>query len=138
MTAEPIMTDLTVDYYEALSRGQLVVQECGDCGALIMYPRYRCTECFSSNLGWKQVEGSGILLSFTILRMGAPSGYEEDLPYAVGIVKLDDGPQLLGRLWPAEDGTWDHYVCDGRVRFRSATGVEIARRPAPWFTRAEG
>ena len=137
MTAEPIMNDLTVDYYEALARGQLTVQECGDCGALILYPRYRCTECFGSNLGWRQVEGSGVLHSFTVLRMGAPSGYEEDLPYAVGIVKLDEGPQLLGRLWPGEDGTWDEYVCDGRVTFTSAPGAELARRPAAWFSRVE-
>ena len=137
MTTEPIMTDLTVDYYEALAKGQLVVQECGDCGALIMYPRYRCTECFSSNLGWRQVSGAGSLHSFTVQRMGAPSGYEGDLPYANGIVRLDEGPQLLCRLWPGEDGTWDHYRCDDRVTFRSADPVEIARRPAPWFTRAE-
>lgn len=137
MTAEPIMTDLTVDYYEALARGQLVVQECGDCGALIMYPRYRCTECFGSNLGWRQVSGSGILHSFTVQRMGAPSGYEEDLPYALGIVKLDEGPQLLCRLWPDEDGEWDGYVCDGKVAFKSAPGAELARRPAPWFERVE-
>ena len=137
MTAEPIMSDLTVDYYEALARGQLVVQECGDCGTLIMYPRYRCTECFSSNLGWRQVEGRGVLHSYTVLRLGAPSGYEGDLPYAVGIVKLDEGPQLLGRLWPGDDGTWDSYRCDDRVAFTSATGAELARRPSAWFARLE-
>jgi uncharacterized OB-fold protein len=132
--SEPIMTDLTVDYYAALREGRLTVQLCGSCGSHIMYPRYRCPECFSSDLGWTDVTGKGVLHSFTVLLVGSPSGYEDDLPYAIGVVKLDEGVQLLARLWPADDGGWDHYRCDGPVVFRSAAGDELAKHPAAWFT----
>ena len=136
MTSEPIMHDLTIDYYAHLAAGRLAVQQCGDCGHKIMYPRYRCTECFSSNLGWSEETGEGILHSFTIQRLGAPSDFGAKGPYAVGIVKLDAGPQMLGRLWPGEDGTWDHYRCDGRVVFKPAGADEIVEHPAAWFSTA--
>jgi uncharacterized OB-fold protein len=136
MTSEPIMHDLTVDYYASLADGRLTVQQCGDCGQKIMYPRYRCTNCFSSNLDWADDTGEGVLHSFTIQRLGAPTEFGADGPYAVGIVKLDSGPQMLGRLWPNEDGTWDHYTCDDRVVFRSAAADEIAQHPAAWFAAA--
>jgi uncharacterized OB-fold protein len=140
MTVEPIMSDLTVEYYESLAKGRLSVQLCGDCGTHIMYPRYRCPECFGSNLGWTEVSGMGTLHSFTVLLIGSPSGYENDLPYAVCVVKLDEGAQLLGRLWVGEDGTWDHYTCEDRVVFKSAPSLEISKHPAAWFThdKAEG
>ena len=101
-----------------------------------MYPRYRCPNCFGTDLGWVTVSGNGILHSFTVLRIGSPSGYEEALPYAVCVVKLDEGAQLLGRLWPDADGSWDKYTCDDRVVFRAADSAEMTRRPAAWFVAA--
>lgn len=136
MTNEPIMIDLTTEYYESLVEGNLTVQKCHDCGTRIMYPRYRCPECFSSNLGWTGVSGRGTLHSYTVLLVGSPSGYEDDLPYAVCVVKLDEGAQLLGRLWPGEDGTWDHYACDDRVVFKSADRAEVAKHPCAWFAKS--
>lgn len=135
MTSEPIMTDLTGPYYDALGAGTLKVQLCDDCTTHIMYPRYRCPECFSSNLGWTEVGGRGTLQTFTVLRLGSPSGYEDDLPYAVGVVRLDEGAQLLARLWPDEDASWDAYSCEDPVVFRSADAAEISKHPAAWFAR---
>ena len=110
-------TDLTDEYYAALSRGELVIQQCGGCQQAIMYPKYFCPHCGSSDLGWKPSQGRGLLHSFAIQRVGAPTGFESDLPYAVGVVKLDEGVQLLARLRPDESGGWDSYRCDGPVRF---------------------
>lgn len=130
---DAIMTDLTVDYYKALQEGRLTVQLCHSCGAHIMYPRYRCPGCFSSDLGWKEVSGRGHLHTYTVQLVGSPSGYEDDLPYAVGVVVLEEGAQLLGRLWPGPDGTWDHYRCDGEVEFAPGAADEVAKHPAAWF-----
>jgi uncharacterized OB-fold protein len=127
------MTELTEEYYAALERGELVVQSCGSCGKTIMYPKYVCPFCTGTDLGWVQSPGSGTLHSFTVQRIGAPTGFEEDLPYALGVVKLNEGVQLLGRLRPDADGGWDSYVCDGRVQFDATPdgGRHIA-----WFTTA--
>jgi hypothetical protein len=79
------------------------------------------------------VSGGGQLQTFTILRMGAPSSFDVEPPYCIGIVKLDEGPQLMCRLRPGADGTWDSYTCDQRVGFAPADAAEVAVRPAAWF-----
>ncbi len=129
-------TELTGPFAAALAKGNLIVQKCNDCAALIMYPKYRCPACFSGSLGWEQVSGAGQLQTFTILRYGPPSSFDVEAPYGIGIVKLDEGPQLMCRLHPGPDGTWDHYVCNQRVSFAPADAAEIAERAAAWFTAA--
>jgi uncharacterized OB-fold protein len=130
------MDHLTEPYYAALRRGELHVQHCGSCDRNILYPRHVCPFCYESELSWVPVSGQGVLHSFAVQRVVPPTGFEDDLPYAVGVVKLDDGVQLLGRLWPDDDGEWTGYECDGRVEFHGATGDEIERRPVAWFRRA--
>ena len=129
--------ELTGPFAAALAEGRLIVQKCNDCAALIMYPKYRCASCFSGRLGWQDVSGEGQLQTFTILRMGPPSTFKVEAPYAIGIVRLDEGPQLMCRLHPGPDGTWDSYVCDQRVRFAPADAAEVTERPAAWFAAAQ-
>jgi len=124
---------LTVPFGEALARGELIVQKCNSCGELIMYPKYRCPSCFGNDLGWHRASGRAQLLTYTVLRFGAPSSFDVEPPYAIGIVRLEEGPQLTGRLHPGTDGTWDHYRCDEPVAFTPADAAEVAERPAAWF-----
>ena len=131
------MEPLTEPYYEALHRGELVLQHCKACDRNIMYPRHLCPFCYSAELDWVQARGKGILHSLAVHRVGCPTGFEDALPYAVGVVKLEDGVQLLGRLWPDENGGWDSYQCDDAVEFRPADAAEAKRRPVAWFARAQ-
>jgi uncharacterized OB-fold protein len=124
------------EFRAGLARGDLLIQKCNDCGKLNMYPRHACPFCQSLSLGWHKSTGRGVLHSFTVLRAGAPEGFEGDLPYALGVIKLDDGVQLLGRLLPDADGDWQTYGCDARVQFRPATPESVARRPCAWFERS--
>jgi uncharacterized OB-fold protein len=117
-----------------LADGELLIQRCKACGNPQMYPRYRCTKCWSDDLGYVKAAGAGTLHSYTVIRAVPPRGFEDDVPYAVGVVKLDEGVQLLGRLWPSEEsGDWDVYACDMRVTFAPADPEEIGRRPVAWF-----
>jgi hypothetical protein len=130
---EPGMAAITEPYYEALGRGELLIQHCKACNHTIMYPRHRCPYCYEADLDWVTASGQGVLHSFAIQRLGAPSGFEQDTPYAVGVVKLAENVQLLGRLWPDADGGWDAYACDAPVEFAPAGKDEISRRPVAWF-----
>ena len=124
------------DFRAGLSRGELLVQQCNDCGKLNMYPRHACPHCQSLSLGWRKSSGRGVLHTFTVLRAGAPEGFEQDLPYALGVVKLEEGVQLLGRLVPDADGSWNSYRCDGPVEFKPAPPDQVAQRPCAWFGRS--
>lgn len=127
---------IVAEFRDGLARGDLLIQKCDECSRLNMYPRYACPHCQSQSLGWQRASGHGVLHSFTVLRLGAPEGFEGELPYAVGIVKLEEGVQLLARLVPDADGDWQTYRCDDPVKFSPMPAEQIERRPCAWFTRA--
>jgi uncharacterized protein len=126
------------EFRESLAKGDLIVQKCGDCRKLNMYPRHACPFCQSENLGWQKVSGQGRLHSYTVLRIGAPQGFEDDLPYALGVVKLTEGIQLLARLAPDDSGGWTAYKCDDPVEFVALSAAQIERRPCATFRRVPG
>lgn len=125
---------LPEEFHAGLAAGRLLIQTCGSCGEPNMYPRYRCPFCQSDDLGWQEAEGSGTLMSWAVIRAVPPAGFEDDLPYAVGVVRLDEGVQLLGRLDPDAAGDWSEYECDMRVRFAARPTDQIAARPTAWFS----
>lgn len=129
---------IVAEFRAGLAGGDLLIQQCGDCGKPNMYPRYACPHCQSENLGWVQSVGKGTLHSFCVLRQGAPEGFEQDLPYAIGVVKLDEGVQLLARLSPHGVDDWSSYQCDDRVEFIAIDAEEIERRPCATFRRIAG
>jgi uncharacterized OB-fold protein len=127
---------LVREFREALASGELIVQKCESCGKLNMYPRYACPFCQSLSLGWQKTGGRGVIHSFTVLRMGAPEGFEADLPYALAVVKLDEGVQLLARLIPDAKGDWQEYRCDDRVQLVPTPPGQVIPRPCAWFAKA--
>lgn len=130
---DPGMAQLTEPYYEALARGELLVQHCKSCNHTIMYPKHRCPFCYEADLDWVTSSGRGVLHSYTITRLTAPSGFEDETPFALGVVKLEEQVQLLARLWPDADGGWEGYSCDCAVEFAPVSAEEAKRRPVAWF-----
>lgn len=130
------MSTLVEDFRAGLDRGELLVQHCGACGRVNMYPKYACPFCQSEDLGWQTAGGRGTLLSHTVQRLGSPMGFEDEQPFGLGIVRLDEGVQLLGRLVPTGEDTWDGYACDATVEFvapGAATPEGQDPRPVAWF-----
>ncbi len=70
---------------------------CGNCGTKFFPPREVCAECKSTQMTPHEFDGHGELYSFTILRQ-APLGYEGQIPYAVGMIKLDEGPMVEAQI----------------------------------------
>jgi uncharacterized OB-fold protein len=71
--------------------------KCNRCGESMLPPRPFCNKCCSKDLSWVELKGSGKLLAYTVIHV-APKQFETFAPYAVGIVKLEEGPQLLGMI----------------------------------------
>jgi uncharacterized OB-fold protein len=133
-TSETSTTPSLKAQFEAgLQEGELRIQSCHNCGKPNMYPRSHCPFCQSTDLGWVAAAGGGVLHSYTVVRAVPPRGFEDELPYALGIVKLDEGVQLLARLEPSGDGDWAGYACDVRVAFAPRPGADSPRAPVAWF-----
>lgn len=128
------MSGIVEGFREGLKQGELRIQTCNACGTHIMYPRHRCIACGSADLGWTVASGRGQLHTFTVVRAVAPTGFEDELPYGLGVVKLEEGVQLLARLHPAGDGSgWDGYACNAPVAFAPPPEGKAGQRPVAWF-----
>ncbi len=86
----------TNDFINYLEQGKVEGTKCKKCGAVFFPPRADCYKCFSSDMEWFEVTGAGKLLSFTKLEY-APSGFEGDIPYILGLVDYG-GYKVFGRI----------------------------------------
>lgn len=57
---------------------------------MYLAPRPICTECFSKNLVWTQLERRGKLVTYTVIHM-ALDQFKDMVPYPYGIIELKNG-----------------------------------------------
>ena len=84
-------------FFEEARSGRLTGIRCGRCGALALPPKEFCPTCQQRQWEPVPLSGAGIVTSFTVIRI-PPRGLAPDAPYAVAVVKLDEGVSLLGRV----------------------------------------
>jgi len=78
-------------------RYALVGEVCPHCAAKIFPPRDICPECGDEAKDHYQFSGRGEVYSHTTL-YNAPAGYEEQAPYTVAMVQLEEGPLVTAQL----------------------------------------
>lgn len=87
---------LTFDaFQEGLKEDKLLGLRCNKCGAYTVPPKKVCMECTSEDLDIVELGGKGEVQTFTVVRV-APEGFEP--PYVVALVKLDEGPWVMGSI----------------------------------------
>lgn len=85
--------------FNRLSLGnQLHLQQCGNCGRFHHPPRYRCPFCSSDAVSWTPSSGRGELHSWTMTHAAFDRGWATMVPYATGVVELEEGVRLVGSL----------------------------------------
>jgi hypothetical protein len=82
-------------------RYALVGEQCPNCAHFIFPPRDVCPSCEAEAKTLYQFSGKGEVYSFTTIT-DAPAGFEEQAPYVLAIVKLDEGPMLTAQLTDLE------------------------------------
>jgi uncharacterized OB-fold protein len=85
------------NYNEALRQNRLLGLKCRACGAITVPPKIACRQCAGSELDVVELKGSGKIRTFTTINV-APEGREEEVPYTVVMVEIDEGPWLMGNL----------------------------------------
>ena len=113
---------------ETPERYRMEAGKCKKCGAVSFPGRLVCPECGAREFDTLRLSGKGELTTFTIIRV-APSGFGDLTPYAVGIVKLDEGIQVMGQVTdcnPEELKIGDRLATQfRRVNEESKTGMII-------------
>jgi uncharacterized OB-fold protein len=94
---EPVPTPETQPFWDGCAEGELRIQRCLDCGKPYFYPRPVCPECGSTNIEWFTASGDATLYSYVINHRPAP-GFDDDVPYAIAVVQLAEGPRMMTNL----------------------------------------
>jgi uncharacterized OB-fold protein len=93
----PQPTPETAPFWEGCKQHELRIQFCPNCQAYFFYPRLFCPKCLSDATEWRTVSGKGTLLTYVLSARPAP-GFENELPYAIAIVQLNEGPHLMTNI----------------------------------------
>ena len=100
-------------YWEYLRKKDLHLQKCGNCGQIYFPPCVGCHYCGSyNNYEWVPVQAKGQIYSWIVIVQPIAPILKDDVPFAVALVKLDDGPRIAGRI---VDCPSDEIYVDMRV-----------------------
>jgi uncharacterized OB-fold protein len=94
----PLSPELTLPFWEAAKRHELVIPRCRTCDYLFFYPRSECPRCLSSRLEWMRVSGRGRLHTYTIVYQPANAAFRDDTPHIYAVVQLDEGPRMVSNV----------------------------------------
>ncbi|WP_208026899.1 Zn-ribbon domain-containing OB-fold protein [Rhabdothermincola sediminis] len=94
----PTIESDTRPFWDAVREGKLLLRSCNRCGAVHYYPRPFCPSCWSEDVTWVEASGRGTVYTYsTVYRNDLPP-FNEQLPYVVAIVELEEGPRMMTRL----------------------------------------
>jgi scaffold protein (connect acetoacetyl-CoA thiolase and HMG-CoA synthase) len=85
------------NFYTFCGQGKLMAVRCVNCNSIVWPPRGICPKCFHDKFEWVELQGRGKLLTYTVIHF-PPTQFQALAPYAVGIVKLTEGPQVPGMI----------------------------------------
>jgi uncharacterized protein len=94
----PRVTPELAPFLAAAKDRRLVVQRCSGCGQLRFPPRELCSQCWAREVEWVPVSGRGEVFSFYWMHQIYHPGFAAEVPYAVVIVALEEGPHVLSNM----------------------------------------
>lgn len=101
MTVTPVARDDdSAHFFDAAAHGELLILRCADCDAYSPPSASTCVQCGSLDLAGTAAQGSGRLVSWTIVPPRPPDSTQD--PTVVGLVELAEGPWLIGNVSGAD------------------------------------
>ncbi len=130
----PEVTELMRPFWEAARRHRLVVQRCRGCGAHRFPAREICSTCLSRDSEWVAASGKGTVFSYAVMHQAYHPGFAREVPYAIVIVKLAEGPKMISslincaahsiRIGSAVEVCFEEVSCEVTLpRFKLAAGA---------------
>ena len=91
----------TEHFWAGCKEGKLLLQRCKDTGKAYFPPRP-----FSPYTGSREVEvfeasGKAKLFSY-VINHRPPKGFEDEAPYAIAVVELEEGPRMMTNITECE------------------------------------
>jgi len=98
MKPVPVPDHVTGRFWEAAKQHRLLIQRCGDCGTNQFLPQSCCRTCLSENIDWIETGGKGHVYAYTVIYRPPTLTFEDDVPYTVALVELEEGVRLMSNI----------------------------------------
>lgn len=93
----PSPTQTTKFFWDSAKQGKLALQYDPVAKVYQFWPRSISVKTGKRNLEWRTVSGRGKVYSYTITYV-ATAGFEDKVPYAIGLIELDEGVRIIGNM----------------------------------------
>jgi len=103
------------DYNEALKNDKLLGLKCKECGAITVPPKMVCRTCTSPDMDIVELGSKGKIVTFTTVNV-ASEGRQDEVPYIIVLVELDEGPWIMGNLIDIDPAEATMEVIGKRVK----------------------
>jgi uncharacterized protein len=90
----PVIDEDNAQYWEHCKNHEFRMQKCKQCGHIRFPPNIVCPKCHSMEYDWAKLSGKGKVYSWVVFQKAFHDAYKDEIPYAVAIIKLDEGPKL--------------------------------------------
>jgi len=113
---------------EGWKRGELMLQHCGDCKAVIFFPRELCPQCWSEKLEWKRSKGVGKITGYAHVYKHVTPPFADEAPTVLAEIDLADGVTMMARVVTTNPAA----IATG-IAVELVPMPEAARYPLPTF-----
>ena len=86
-----------VDFLKFLDEGKMMTTKCRKCGTIYFPPKMDCSVCGASEVEWIEIDELGALVAYSTVMYG-PTGFEDDVPYSIAVIRFPSGVQVFGRI----------------------------------------
>lgn len=129
---QPRVDQINQPFIEAWRGGELELQHCTQCGAVVFYPRPHCPACWFDRMEWRRASGRGRIVSFSLVYRPNHEAFVDEVPIVLAEIELEEGANMLARV-----------ICETPDAVKSGAGVELlapenaSRYPLPVFRLSE-
>ena len=85
------------EFARHLKNGRLMGSRCTECGKVSFPPRADCPACPHDEFEYTEMSGRGTVHTFTRID-AAPAGFEDDVPFHLGVIDLEETGRLLANF----------------------------------------
>jgi hypothetical protein len=117
----PVRDTDSEPFWQGVDDGRLRLQRCTGCASYRWPPGPACPSCGSFASEWIDSPGRGTVYSWVVARVPFADALADQLPYAVGLIQLEEGVRMVSTIEGCEP---DEIAADLPVvaRFDQAVG----------------
>ena len=93
----PLPDQDTEEFWAAARQHRLLVRETAD-GRQFLYPRDREPGTLRNDCRWFEIDGGGVVYSFSVVHQAASRAFKDRVPYVLALIDLDGGARIMSHV----------------------------------------